>query len=66
MARDQAQWIAQVETVVDQAQTILVLKVEQGTVDCKATRITNSDAARFERFAHQLQLEANNPAVMAS
>ncbi|MBW4490649.1 MAG: hypothetical protein KME12_22985 [Trichocoleus desertorum ATA4-8-CV12] len=123
MAKDQAKWVAQIEAVVDQAETILalkgqpmaggmfygsqqcllferdgllaatasgrgvqptegdrqqlptemwswgrglILKVEQGTVDCKATRVTNSDAARFERFAHQLQLEAHNPAVMAS
>jgi DNA polymerase I-like protein with 3'-5' exonuclease and polymerase domains len=123
MAKDQAKWLAQVETVVAQAQTILalkgqpmaggmfysgqqcllferdgllaatalgrgvqptegdcqqlptemlswgrglILKVEQGRVDCKATRITNSDAARFERFAQQLQLAAHNPAVVAS
>ncbi|MBD2121300.1 hypothetical protein [Trichocoleus sp. FACHB-262] len=122
MARDQAQWIAQVETVVDQAQTILackgqpmaggtfycgkqcclfareglfaatapsrgvqptegdrqqlptemlawergvILKVEQGTIDSKTTRITNADVARFERFAQRLQLAATNHASIA-
>lgn len=114
MAKDQAKWIAQVETVVDHAQTILalkgepmaggtfyggkqcllferdgylvatapsrgvqpsegdrqqlptemlswgrglVLKVEQNTIDCGATRITNSDATRFERFAKQVRAD---------
>jgi DNA polymerase-1 len=122
MAKDQAKWIAQVETVVDHAQTILalkgqpmaggtfyggkqcllferdgflvatapgrgvqptkgdrqqlptemfswgrglILKIEQNTIDCHATRITNSDAVRFERFAYQVQLETNRSSVAA-
>jgi hypothetical protein len=122
MAKDQVKWIAQVETVVDHAQTILALKgqpmaggtfyggkqcllferdgflvatapgrgvqptegdrqqlptemlswgrglileVEQNTIDCHATRITNSDAARFERFARQVQAEASHPSRTA-
>jgi len=117
MVKDQSKWIAQVETVVDHAQTILalkgqpiaegtfyagkqcllferdgflvatapgrgvqptegdrqqlptemlswgrglILKVEQNTIDCKATQITNSDATRFERFAHQVKLETSH------
>ena len=123
MIKDQVKWIAQVEAVVDHAQTVLalkgqplaggtfygskncllferdgllaatapgrgmqptesdrqqlptemlswgrglILKVEQNTIDCKATRITNSDVARLERFSHQVQLETNRSSQVAS
>jgi hypothetical protein len=123
MAKDQAKWIAQVETVVDHAQTILalkgqpmaggtfyggkqcllferdgllaatasgrgkqpaahdleqlptemlswgrglILKVEKNVIDCQATRITNSDVMKFERFCHQVQLEAHCSSQVAN
>lgn len=38
---------------------LALLKVEKNIMVCQATRITNSDAMKFERLCHQVQLEAH-------